>query len=135
MNTFNVVIHCIWTLACFPPPDYGHPCSCCWPPDPHHVPSPQPSLCLSSPTWFLILWQWLVFRNQLLIKAFSPAHLEPEVLFPSFLSKTTRGLFSPDDGVGGWLWQIDWSVSLPLGGPPSASCQFLSEGLKSAGLS
>lgn len=36
---------------------------------------------------------------------------------------------------GGWLWRIDWSVSLPLEGPLHPFCPFLSQGLKSAGQS
>lgn len=37
--------------------------------------------------------------------------------FPPFC-QTLKGPFYQGCGVGGWLWKIDWSVSLPFGGGP-----------------
>lgn len=119
MNTFSVVIHYILKLQfVFPSTWVGK--------------NPESSFFLSKPRQFpltssaqpLVLVTYLVFALtaityfQKAVDLFLPSLLLTYNLkfpFPSFLSDC-KGPFRPG-WQGGWLWKIDWSVSLPLGGP------------------
>lgn len=140
MNTCSVVIHYILKLQfVFPSTWVGK--------------NPESSFFLSKPRQFpltssaqpLVLVTYLVFALtaityfQKAVDLFLPSLLLTYNLkfpFPSFLSDC-KGPFRPG-WQGGWLWKIDWSVSLPLGGPLQLFHPFFfffPEGLKSAGLS
>lgn len=119
MNTSHVVIHLFKTAVfCFPSTwRIKNPMAAA-------VSYPKPQQLPSA--WSLVIMTYLVLAFMAVGCLEKPAAcggpLSPALptwsSFPLLLSETTRGpfffffFFKPR-----WLWQIDWSVSLPLEGP------------------
>ena len=111
---------------------------CCFLPKPHQVPSPpQPPLWFLPPALFSLVWQSLVFRRQWVtyLCLLSLSLMTWSSFFPPFC-QTLKGPSYQGCGVGG-CGKLIGQFHFLWGGPlqPFFFFQFLSDGLKSAGLS
>lgn len=118
MNTFHVVIHILKTAVVFSLnlTAEGADGCCCFLPKPHQFPSAQP-LVITTCLVILAFMAITCFQRPVTYLGLLSCSLATLKFLPPPPSvKDYKGPFLPG-WQGGWLWHIDWSVSLPLEGP------------------